>query len=76
MSKPSNEAVTQRLLAGGFAGSSAAVARLADPIKETPMVLTLDEMAPYDHNPRTTRNPLYDEIKESIRARVLPLTEN
>ncbi|MBA1256946.1 MAG: hypothetical protein E7H60_20315 [Pseudomonas oryzihabitans] len=71
MSKPSNEAVTQRLLAGGFAGSSAAVARLADPIKETPMVLTLDEMAPYDHNPRTTRNPLYDEIKESIRARGL-----
>ncbi|TCQ85852.1 ParB family protein [Pseudomonas sp. JUb52] len=71
MSKPSNEAVTQRLLAGGFAGSSAPVARLADPIKETPMVLTLDEMAPYDHNPRTTRNPLYDEIKESIRARGL-----
>lgn len=71
MSKPSNEAVTQRLLAGGFAGSSTPVARLADPIKETPMVLTLDEMAPYDHNPRTTRNPLYEEIKESIRARGL-----
>ena len=71
MSKPSNEAVTQRLLAGAFPGSSAPVARLADPIKETPMVLTLDEMAPYDHNPRTTRNPLYDEIKESIRARGL-----
>ncbi|KTT62720.1 hypothetical protein NS383_22865 [Pseudomonas oryzihabitans] len=71
MSKPSNEAVTQRLLAGGFAGSSAPVARLADPIKETPMVLTLDELAPYNRNPRTTRNPLHDEIKASIQARGL-----
>ncbi|WP_323148563.1 ParB family protein [Pseudomonas oryzihabitans] len=71
MSKPSNEAVTQRLLAGGFAGSRTPVARLADPIKETPMVLTLDEVAPYNRNPRTARNPLYDEIKASIRARGL-----
>ncbi|MDK4199641.1 ParB N-terminal domain-containing protein [Pseudomonas sp. HR1] len=71
MSKPSNEAVTQRLLAGGFAGSSTPVARLADPIKETPMVLTLDELAPYNRNPRTTRNPLHDEIKASIQARGL-----
>jgi len=71
MSKPSNEAVTQRLLAAGFPGSSAPVARLADPIKETPMVLTLDEVGPYNRNPRTARNPLYDEIKASIRARGL-----
>lgn len=71
MSKPSNEAVTQRLLAGAFPGSSAPVARLADPIKETPMVLTLDELAPYNRNPRTTRNPLHDEIKASIQARGL-----
>lgn len=71
MSKPSNEAVSQRLLAGGFPGSNTPVARLADPIKETAMVLTLDELAPYDHNPRTTRNPMHDEIKESIRARGL-----
>ncbi|MDT3722963.1 ParB family protein [Pseudomonas oryzihabitans] len=71
MSKPHNEAVTQRLLAGGFPGSSAPVARLADPIKETPMVLTLDELAPYNRNPRTTRNPAHDEIKASIQARGL-----
>ncbi|WP_273861298.1 ParB family protein [Pseudomonas sp. LA5] len=71
MSKPSNEAVTQRLLAGGFAGSSVPVARLADPIKETPMVLTLDQLAPYDHNPRRTRNPMFDDIKASISARGL-----
>lgn len=71
MSKPSNEAVTQRLLAGGFPGSSAPVTRLADPIKETAMVLTLDELAPYNRNPRTTRNPAHDEIKASIQARGL-----
>ncbi|WP_027599951.1 ParB family protein [Pseudomonas sp. MOIL14HWK12:I2] len=71
MSKPSNEAITQRLLAGGFAGSSPPVARLADPIKETPMVLTLDQLAPYDHNPRRTRNPMFDDIKASIFARGL-----
>ncbi|EOH8597754.1 ParB family protein [Salmonella enterica] len=41
------------------------------PTSEMPMVLTLDEMAPNPDNPRTTRNPKYDEIKESIRARGL-----
>ena len=35
------------------------------------MVLTLDELAPYNLNPRTTRNPLHDEIKASIQARGL-----
>ena len=71
MSKPTSEAVTQRLLAGGFPGASAPVTRLADPIKDTPLVLTLDELAPYNRNPRTTRNPLHDEIKASILARGL-----
>ncbi|EGI8908819.1 hypothetical protein IG666_001048 [Salmonella enterica] len=41
------------------------------PTSEMPMVLTLDEMAPNPDNPRTTRNPKYDEIKESIRIRGL-----
>ncbi|ECR8548505.1 hypothetical protein F2D81_13490 [Salmonella enterica] len=41
------------------------------PTSEMPMVLTLDEMAPNPDNPRTTRNPKYDEIKESIRTRGL-----
>ncbi|EAM8731511.1 hypothetical protein B0T92_19010 [Salmonella enterica] len=41
------------------------------PTSEMPMVLTLDEVAPNPDNPRTTRNPKYDEIKESIRARGL-----
>ncbi|EFS2650356.1 hypothetical protein HX362_003225 [Salmonella enterica] len=41
------------------------------PTSEMPMVLTLDEVAPNPDNPRTTRNPKYDEIKESIHSRGL-----
>ncbi|VFR30435.1 Protein with ParB-like nuclease domain in PFGI-1-like cluster [plant metagenome] len=35
------------------------------------MVVTLDELASYELDPRLTRNPRYDEIKESIRERGL-----
>lgn len=41
------------------------------PTSEMPLVLTLDEVAPNPDNPRTTRNPKYDEIKDSIRTRGL-----
>lgn len=34
-------------------------------------VVTLDELRPFDHNPRTLRNPAYDELKASIRERGL-----
>lgn len=60
-----------KLLASGFerAGPSAAV--LSDPIADTTMVVTLDQLHPYDHDPRVTRNPAYEEIKASIRERGL-----
>ncbi len=60
-----------RLLTDGFkrAGSDAAV--LNDPVADTPMVVTLDQLHPYELNPRVTRNPLYDDIKASIRERGL-----
>jgi hypothetical protein len=38
---------------------------------DTPIVVTLDELRPYELNPRLTRNPLYDEIKASIKERGL-----
>ncbi|HHE6947756.1 TPA: ParB family protein [Escherichia coli] len=38
---------------------------------ETPMVLTLDQLRPNLDNPRTTRNPRYDDIKSSIFSRGL-----
>ncbi|ECA1950122.1 hypothetical protein EJH27_01450 [Salmonella enterica subsp. enterica serovar Virchow] len=58
------------LLQGMKESPSAAVVTIM-PTSEMPMVLTLDEVAPNPDNPRTTRNPKYDDIKESIRARGL-----
>ena len=60
-----------KLLATGFERSGPAAATLSDPIADTPMVVTLDQLRPYDHDPRVTRNPAYEEIKASIRERGL-----
>ncbi|ECM4349563.1 hypothetical protein RM05_22870 [Salmonella enterica subsp. enterica serovar Newport] len=40
-------------------------------VVEMPMVLTIEQLAPNPDNPRTSRNPRYDEIKASVRARGL-----
>lgn len=63
--------MANKLLAEGFARTSPDVEALTDPIADTPMVVTLDQLRPYELNPRVTRNPLYDEIKASIRERGL-----
>lgn len=42
-----------------------------NPVSEMPMILTLDQLQPNPDNPRTGRNPRYDEIKNSIRQRGL-----
>ncbi len=60
-----------KLLADGFTRSGAVAEMLSDPIADTPMTVTLDQLQPYDLNPRVTRNPRYDEIKASIRERGL-----
>ncbi|EBY9795335.1 hypothetical protein D5W68_07200 [Salmonella enterica subsp. enterica serovar Minnesota] len=60
-----------KLLAAGFERSSPSVTTLSDPIADTPMVVTLDQLRPYDHDPRKKRNSAYDEIKASIRERGL-----
>lgn len=59
------------LLADGFRSHSPAVSTLSDPIADTPIIVTLDELLPYNLNPRVTRNPRYKEIKESIAKRGL-----
>jgi ParB family protein of integrating conjugative element (PFGI_1 class) len=41
------------------------------PVGETPIVLALNQLLPYDKNPRTTKNPMYEEIKASVRYRGL-----
>lgn len=60
-----------KLLASGFERSGPSAATLTDPIADTPMVVTLDQLRPYDHDPRVTRNPAYEDIKASIRERGL-----
>jgi ParB family protein of integrating conjugative element (PFGI_1 class) len=65
------EGMASKLLAEGFQRSGPVAAALSDPIADTPMVVTLDQLHPYDLNPRLTRNPLYDDIKASIRERGL-----
>mgnify|MGYP001669278810 CR=1 FL=1 len=70
--KPSlAQTMKEKLMLPGFESKSPVAARMSDPIVDTPMLLTLDETLPYDENPRTTRNPKYDDIKESIRHRGL-----
>lgn len=63
--------LTGKLLAVGFEYSGPPAAALSDPIADTPMVVTLDQLRPYDHDPRVKRNPAYEEIKASIRERGL-----
>jgi len=65
------ESMRAKLTATPFERSSAVATSLSDPIADTPMVVTLDELKPYDLNPRITRNPLYEDIKTSIRTRGL-----
>lgn len=59
-----------RLLAPGFTPSTS-TATMSDPVADTPLVLSVDEVLPWEDNPRTTRNPKYDQLKESIRNRGL-----
>lgn len=65
------EDMANKLLAAGFERAGPTADALSDPITDTPMVVTLDDLRPYDHDPRKKRNPAYDEIKASIRERGL-----
>lgn len=68
--RPSTD-MAARLLAEGFSRAAPPAAALSDPITDTPIIVTLDQLRPYDLNPRVTRNPLYEEVKASIRERGL-----
>lgn len=69
--EPSSSAIASKLLVPGFQRATPDAQSLSDPICDTPMVVTLDELRPYDLNPRVTRNPKYEDIKASIRERGL-----
>ncbi len=71
MADITSQDMATKLLAAGFERSSPSASALSDPIADTPMVVTLDQLRPYDHDPRMKRNSAYDEIKASIRERGL-----
>lgn len=71
MSKVTVASMKERLLQPAFEPKTPPAERLSDPIADTPMVVTLDQLRPYEHNPRATQNPKYAELKESIRVRGL-----
>lgn len=68
--KPTAEDISKQMLASGFKPSNN-ITHLADPISDTPIELTLDQLRTYEHNPRKSINPLFNQIKESIRSRGL-----
>lgn len=63
--------LSERLSGERQRSASVTSATSSDPLRPTLMVVTLDDLVPYDKNPRRKRNPLYDDIKASIRARGL-----
>lgn len=70
MKKPTQEDITDKLRASHFV-HSVNVDRVSDPIVDTPMLVTLEQLRPYEHNPRFIRNPLFVDLKASIRERGL-----
>lgn len=70
MKKLSQEEITGKLLQDHFTRGQE-LEQLSDPLIDTPMLVTLEQLRPYEHNPRFIRNPLYDDIKASIRERGL-----
>ena len=71
MADMTSQDMAGKLLAAGFERVGPSATALSDPIADTPMVVTLDQLRPYDHDPRKKRNPAYEEIKASIRERGL-----
>ena len=71
MAEMSPRDMADKLLATGFQRTGPTARTLSDPIADTPMIVTLDQLRPYDHDPRVKRNPVYEEIKASILERGL-----
>ncbi|MGF6282737.1 ParB family protein [Pseudomonas silensiensis] len=70
MKKLSQEQITDKLHQDHFPRGPE-LEQLSDPVMDTPMLVTLEQLRPYEHNPRFIRNPLYQDIKASIRERGL-----
>jgi ParB family protein of integrating conjugative element (PFGI_1 class) len=71
MPDPTLQEMAGKLLMENFTRSGPAAQALSDPLCDTPIMVTLDELRPYELNPRIMRNPLFDDIKASIQERGL-----
>ncbi len=65
--RPSAEQLAE-LIAQPHFGRTREVIPSTDPIQPTAMVVAIEEIDVYDHNPRQLANDRYEEIKASIRA--------
>lgn len=70
MKPPSSEDITRQLQQAHFPQKHGGDATPV-PVGDTPLVVSLEQLRPYELNPRVVRNPLYEEIKASIRERGL-----
>ncbi|EOG3620430.1 ParB family protein [Pseudomonas putida] len=70
MKPPSSEDITRQLQQAHFPQKQGRDTTPM-PVGDTPLVVSLEQLRPYELNPRVVRNPLYDEIKASIRERGL-----
>lgn len=52
-----------RLLQGNFDRGRSPDERFADPLMETSMIVTLEQLRPYDLNPRLMRNPAMTTLR-------------
>ncbi len=70
MKPPTSEDITRQLQQAHFPQNTGREVASV-PIADTPMVVSLEQLRPYELNPRVVRNPLYEDIKASIRERGL-----
>lgn len=68
---PPADDLAGKLLANAFPQAGPPADALSDPLVDTPMLVVLGQLRPYELNPRVTRNPLFDEIKASIDSTIL-----
>ena len=71
MSKPTLEQISVRLRPPLNLPLGKEQVQAAPGDQEAQIVVTLEQLRPYDRNPRFIRNPLYNDIKASIRERGL-----
>ncbi len=71
MAKSTTPDLAAQLLAAPFGRATPTVQAASDPLVDTPMQVTLDQIRPYQHNPRRAPNPQHEAIKASIRQRGL-----